>query len=92
MAKKTKKNNDMAESVEVSKTAAIVMTIVFIILAVIFLFPILLVLMNSFKNKLYISEQPFALPSGETFAGLSNYIGGLARTGFFSAADRKSVV
>jgi len=35
MAKKTKKNNDMAESVEVSKTAAIVMTIVFIILAVI---------------------------------------------------------
>ena len=31
MAKKAKKNNDMAESVEVSKTAAIIMTIVFII-------------------------------------------------------------
>ena len=82
----------MAESVEVSKTAAIVMTIVFIILAVIFLFPILLVLMNSFKNKLYISEQPFALPSGETFAGLSNYIGGLARTGFFSAALNSAII
>ena len=92
MAKKAKKNNDMAEPVEVSKTAAIIMTIVFIILAVIFLFPILLVLMNSFKNKLYISEQPFSLPGGETFAGLSNYIGGLAKTGFFSAALNSAII
>ena len=35
-----KKNNDMAEGMEVSKTASIIMTIVFIILAVVFLFPI----------------------------------------------------
>ena len=72
MAKKAKKNNDMAESVEVSKTAAIIMTIVFIILAVIFLFPILLVLMNSFKNNLYITEQPLSLRGGEAFSGLYN--------------------
>lgn len=92
MARKSQKNNEMMETVEVSKTAAIIMTVIFIILAVIFLFPILLVLMNSFKNKLYISEQPFAFPGGETFAGLSNYIGGLAKTGFFSAALNSVII
>ena len=87
-----KKNNDMAEGMEVSKTASIIMTIVFIILAVVFLFPIVLVLLNSFKSKLYISELPFAFPNGETFVGLSNYIDGLAKTGFFKAALNSAII
>ncbi|MBQ4349608.1 MAG: carbohydrate ABC transporter permease [Clostridia bacterium] len=41
--------------------------------------------MNSFKSKFYISAEPFKLPTGETFAGLTNYIDGLSKTGFFSA-------
>ncbi len=53
--------------------------------SVIFLFPILIVLMNSFKGKLYISSEPFALPTPETFAGFDNYTDGLTKTGFFSA-------
>lgn len=87
-----KKNNDMAEGMEVSKTASIIMTIVFIILAVVFLFPIVLVLLNSFKSKLYISELPFDFPNGETFVGLSNYIDGLAKTGFFKAALNSAII
>lgn len=51
----------------------------------IFLFPVFIVLMNSFKSKFYISAEPFKLPTGETFAGLTNYIDGLSKTGFFSA-------
>ena len=39
----------------------------------IFLFPILLVVMNSFKSRLYISSEPFALPDPVTFAGWDNY-------------------
>ena len=55
------------------------------------LFPIFIVLMNSFKGKLFISTAPFSLPSmgGEnadkTFVGLSNYINGVKKIKFFSA-------
>lgn len=55
------------------------------ILVVVFLAPILFVLINSFKGKLYISNEPFALPNATTFAGLRNYFAGIEKTGFFSA-------
>ncbi len=50
-----------------------------------FLAPIFIVLMNSFKGKLYITDAPFSLPNSETFNGLENYLSGLQKTGFFSA-------
>ncbi len=59
--------------------------IVLLIVCALFLFPVFIVLMNSFKSKLYISSEPFKLPTRETFTGLSNYIEGLSKTGFFSA-------
>lgn len=55
------------------------------ILVAVFLAPILFVVMNSFKGKLYISNDPFGLPGEETFAGLTNYINGIEKTGFLSA-------
>ena len=55
------------------------------ILLVVFLTPIFFVILNSFKGKLYISDNPFALPTAETFSGLTNYINGIEKTGFFSA-------
>ncbi len=55
------------------------------ILAVVFLFPIFFVAVNSFKGKLYISDAPFALPTSETFAGLTNYLNGIERTNFWNA-------
>ena len=56
-----------------------------VIVSVAFLAPVFIVLINSFKNKLYISTEPFILPSADTFAGISNYTEGLNKTGFFSA-------
>ena len=41
--------------------------------------------MNSFKGKLYISDNPFNWPSGDMFAGLENYTEGIRKTGFFAA-------
>lgn len=58
------------------------------ILAAIFFFPILLVLVNSFKSGLYISTNPFALPTGEMFVGFENYLKGLKSSGFAMAALR----
>lgn len=62
------------------------LTFVFLlVLALLYLAPLLLVLMNSFKGRFFISDAPFALPDAKTFIGLKNYVSGLAKTGFFQA-------
>lgn len=66
------------------KTAANSMAFTLLmILAIVFLAPIALVFMNSFKSRLYISSAPFALPDMNTFVGMENYIKGLSSSGFF---------
>ena len=54
-----------------------VLTAVFAVLAVAYLMPIFLVLMNSFKDNAYINTDTFALPVGEMFVGFKNYVKGL---------------
>ena len=70
---------------EVSAKTEKIMIIILTILSVTFLMPIFVVLMNSFKGKLYISSAPFQLPTEKTFAGIENYITGIAKTGLPSA-------
>lgn len=60
-------------------------SIFLILLSVAFLIPIALVVVNSFKSRLFISSQPFALPRGEMFVGFTNYLNGLTTSGFFLA-------
>ena len=63
-------------------------TIIFVFLTVIalcFLYPLFFILLNSFKGKLFISRDPFALPTQETFSGLTNYVNGITKTGMLSA-------
>ncbi len=60
-------------------------TFFLLILSLLFIAPVIIVLMNSFKGQFYISDAPFVLPTSETFAGLTNYINGIKKTGFFSA-------
>ncbi len=55
------------------------------VFAVFVLFPILIVFINSFKGRLFISSEPFTIPKGDAFVGMTNYTEGLAKTGFFSA-------
>lgn len=55
------------------------------VLVVVFLTPIFFVFMNSFKGKLFISDVPFALPTGNMFVGMENYTEGIRKTNFFSA-------
>ena len=56
-----------------------------LILAILFLAPILIVLMNSFKGRFFISDAPFAFPNAQTFVALKNYISGIVKTGFIPA-------
>ena len=59
-----------------------------LVLAAIFLLPVILVVLNSFKSRLYISATPFALPDGDTFVGWENYLTGLRSAGFAAAFGR----
>ena len=54
-------------------------------IALCFLYPLFFILLNSFKGKLFISRDPFALPTQETFSGLTNYVNGITKTGMLSA-------
>lgn len=63
----------------------VVLTVLLTVLALLFLAPVFIVLINSFKSKFYISQAPFMLPDKSTFVELENYTGGIADTGFFSA-------
>ncbi|MDD3206852.1 MAG: carbohydrate ABC transporter permease, partial [Lachnospiraceae bacterium] len=82
MGKQRKVRNLMEES----RGTSIVMIGCLSALSVIFLIPIIMVFYNSFKSKLYISNQPFALPNAETFAGIKNYVEGITKTGLPEAA------
>lgn len=71
-----------------SSSKAFSKAVLYAVLAVasaVFLAPVLIVVINSFKGKLYISDEPFSLPDGETFAGLENYTSGIEKTEFISA-------
>ena len=67
------------------KTSNVIIFCILCLLVVAFLTPIFFVLINSFKGKLFISNNPFALPTAETFTGLTNYVNGIEKTGFFTA-------
>lgn len=58
------------------------------VLAVLFIFPVLVVFMNSFKTKFSIMGSPFELPDASTFAGLDNYITGIRTAGIPMAFGR----
>lgn len=59
------------------KRAHTILTVFFTVLAVAYLYPILLVLINSFKTNAAINLNTFALPNSETFMGWQNYIKGM---------------
>ena len=53
------------------------LSVSFAILSVVYLLPIAIVLMNSFKSNASINTATFALPNEQTWMGLQNYIKGM---------------
>ena len=44
-------------------------TLIFSVISLLYLYPIILVVINSFKKKAYISRVPFDLPKDNMFVG-----------------------
>ena len=61
------------------------LTVIFTIISIAYVYPIFLVVLNSFKKKAYISRDPFSIPQGKIFVGWDNYIKGIEKNGFIQA-------
>ena len=57
----------------------------FSFLCIVYVLPIVVVLMNSFKKKSYINLEPFQLPNETTLTGLDNYTAAIDQYGFLKA-------
>lgn len=69
-----------------------VFTAIFSIISIGYIFPILLVFINSFKKKAYISRKPFDIPNGKMYVGLENYVRGIKQANFFEGAKWSTVI
>ena len=59
---------------------------ILLVVAAFIIFPILVVVMNSFKANLFISSSgAFKLPDAQSFVGFGNYVSGVGKINFFSA-------
>ena len=58
-------------------TGGKILTAFFVLLSLVWLFPIFEVVINSFKENAFVNLEPFALPTAESFVGLANYIKGM---------------
>ena len=67
------------------KASGIFATLFFTIISILFVAPIFVVLINSFKKKSFISLAPFSLPDEKSYTGLDNYISSITKYEFLKA-------
>ena len=67
------------------KPAKVLIYILLIVLSVLFIAPVAIILMNSFKGRFFISDNTFAFPNASTFVGIDNYVNGINKTDFLNA-------
>lgn len=60
-------------------------TIFFTLIGLLYIAPIIIVLFNSFKQKNFISSEPFKLPTKETWVQFGNYFNAINEYDFFEA-------
>ncbi len=69
-----------------SKYVAILGTVFFTLMAIAWMYPIVMVVINSFKINTYITtDGVFQLPTAKDFAALANYVSALSKNGFLEA-------
>lgn len=75
----------MAATQKRRRAADAALTAVFSLISLAYVFPLIMVLLNSFKRKAYINRAPFALPTGNMFVRLDNYRNGIRLTDFWAS-------
>ena len=57
----------------------------FTIIGIVYIMPILIVLINAFKNKVFINKEPFKLPTKQTWVGIDNFLSAIDKYELLSA-------
>ena len=52
-------------------------SVIMTLISIVYVMPIFIVLMNSFKLKTTISASPFTFPQADSFCGFDNYVRGM---------------
>ncbi|MGM9636101.1 MAG: carbohydrate ABC transporter permease [Candidatus Avispirillum sp.] len=66
-----------ASTIRGEKVSKAILTVFFSLFSLVWVAPIFVVLMNSFKLNSFVSLETFKLPTAESFAGLANFIKGM---------------
>ena len=76
-----------------SSPSSILLTVFLTVLSIAWIYPVIMILLNSFKIESAISTgTAFQLPTAETFAGLENYINAINSKGFIKAFITSMVI
>lgn len=67
----------MAASLTGEKVRRTVLSVFFALLSLLWIFPIVLVILNSFKINTFVKTNTFSIPAGEMWAGFSNFVKGM---------------
>ena len=52
------------------------------LISIAYVFPVFMVVVNSFKENTFVKTETFAMPTGESFVGWANFIKGMTFGGF----------
>ena len=72
------KNNEFAKQ----KLGKSILTAFFTLFSIVYVFPVFMVIVNSFKANTFVKTATFAMPNAETFVGWDNFIKGMTFGGY----------
>ena len=64
------------------KRNKLLLTLFFAVLCIIYVTPVLMVVINSFKGNTFVKTETFAFPNAESFVGFENFIKGMTFGGY----------
>ena len=67
-------NNTLRKKKNYGKT---ILTIIFAVISIIYVMPVIMVFINSFKVNTFVKTDTFGWPQGESFAGWANFTKGV---------------
>ena len=67
----------MKNTLSAENRRRMILSVVLAVICIIYVLPVLAVVLNSFKINTYVKTDTFAMPTGEKWAGFSNYIKGM---------------
>ena len=58
------------------------LSLLFVVISIAYVFPVFMVVVNSFKQNTFVKTETFAMPTAESFAGWGNFIKGMTFGGY----------